>query len=268
MRYPELEETLPEELRQLFWVGVGIFICLGLFIILFVLLFNARKNRLLREKLQMESAFEQVLLQTRVEIQEETLKNVSHEIHDNVGQVLSLAKLHLNSMHLVTTAHTPDKIEAAIELVSKAISDLRTLSRTINGNNILGKGFDVSVAALVESLNHLDNMSGIYLLEGKPVKLDPKKELVLFRIVQEAINNAVKHSKAKHITAHLSYAGSICKLCVEDDGLGFDPASPALVNLSSGLINMEERAKMIGASFKLTSIVNSGTSIIIQIPTS
>src|SRR5947207_14144326 len=109
---------------------------LASFIILFVLFHNSRQRKNRRARMKLQSQYQPELLSTQLEIQEQTLKNISLEIHDNVGQVLSLAKLNLNTMDIAKTEQLQGKIDNTLSQVSKAINDLRDLSKSFNTDNI------------------------------------------------------------------------------------------------------------------------------------
>ncbi len=106
-----------------------------------------------------------------------------------------------------------------------------------------------------------------FLVNGEHVLLDDKKEIVLFRIVQEAINNIIRHSEATEICIKLDYLSNLLKLQIEDNGKGFSleekSTGPTQV---SGIYNMQHRAKLIEAEFQLESKIGSGTSITVKTP--
>src|SRR5258705_13572772 len=108
-------------------VGTILFLFLTLFIIMNLLLYYYKRKRHYAENESLKNQFQQTLLQTQLEIQEQTLKNISQEIHDNIGQALSLAKLNLNTMPPTNDETLQQKILNSNELVSKAIIDLRDL---------------------------------------------------------------------------------------------------------------------------------------------
>ena len=150
----------------------------------------------------MQSLFQNELLQTQLEIQEQTLKTISEEIHDNVGQVLSLAKLNLNTFEI----NPEKKLTDTKQLISKAINDLRDLSRSMHGDRIAELGLQQSVADEFQILENSGEFKTHLKITGELYKLPPQKEMVLFRIVQEALNNCIKYSKAKNIILELNYA--------------------------------------------------------------
>jgi signal transduction histidine kinase len=234
-------------------------------IILFLLWFiiNYQKKTILftAEKKEMQSHFQQELLRTQIEIQEQTLKTISEEIHDNVGQVLSLAKLNLNTLDNVGDK----KIQDTKNLVAKAINDLRNLSRSIHGDRIAELGLQQSVEDELSILQNSGQFTTALQIHGAAYKLTPQKEMVLFRIVQEALNNAVKYSKAKNITVQMDYRPNEFCIAVEDDGCGFDIENLPAAKTGIGLNSMKSRAALINGVYKIQSTLNKGTTINVNV---
>ena len=246
-----------ESLTTLIILGSVILVVLIFFVILLSYLFTSRKNKLLQEKKIMKSQFQQELLQTQLEIQEQTLKTISEEIHDNVGQVLSLAKLNLNTFEL----NPEKKLTDTKQLISKAINDLRDLSRSMHGDRIAELGLQQSVADELQILENSGEFKAHLKITGEPYKLPPQKEMVLFRIVQEALNNCIKYSKAKNITLQMNYAAESFSLFVTDDGTGFDTN----IKTGIGLKSMQNRATLIAGNFSIQSSAGKGTAICITL---
>ncbi len=215
----------------------------------------------------MKSQFRQELLQTQLEIQEQTLKTISEEIHDNVGQVLSLAKLNLNTVVNINDEQAQLKIDSTKNLVSKAINDLRNLSRSLHGERIGEIGLQEAISNELKIVQNTGHFKTDLKITGQVYKLDPQKEMVLFRIVQEALHNAVKHSNAAHLIVLMKYNAADFTLTISDDGIGFQPDQLAASKAGIGLKSMQNRAALIGAAFSLQSSKNKGTSIIIELPT-
>ena len=236
-----------DELFYILIIATLMFFLLSFFIVYLAIFQNKRK-----------SIFKQQLLQTQLEIQEQTLKNISEEIHDNVGQVLSLAKLNLFTFE---NSNEP-KLQDTKNLVSKAINDLRNLSRSMHGDVIAELGLQQSIANELSIIQNTRQFITKLNFSGIAYKLDQQKEMVLFRIVQEALNNCIKYSKAQHITVQMNYETGCFLLTVADDGIGFGTQS----NSGIGLKSMQNRATLIGAVFEINSSNEKGTSIIITLP--
>lgn len=254
---PEKEESI----IQIVAVGTLLLLLVGSFIISFLFLYGKRQKKHQIEKLAMQNNFQQELLRTQLEIQEQTLKNISQEIHDNIGQTLSLAKLNLNTMD-VEKATTVDKIHTTKELVGKAIHDLRDLSRSLNTDSILSAGLVKAIEIELGIIEKAGVFEIRFSVSGKPIRIDPKKELILFRIIQEAINNIIKHSNASLIKVDLDFRESGLEIIIADNGRGFAFSEQSD---GSGLRNMNSRAQLIGGSLEVNSSTN-GTTIILNVP--
>lgn len=254
-----------ESLTTFILLGTIIVIFFVAFVVLLSYMFTAKKNKLIQEKQLMKTQFEQELLQTQVEIQEQTLNTISEEIHDNVGQILSLAKLNLNTVKEIINPQTRLKIENAREMVSKAINDLRDLSRSLQGEKAGEIGLVEAITNELKVLQNTGQYNTQLKIEGQLYKLDPKKEMVLFRIVQEALHNAVKHANASELKVFLNYSPLIFSLQVCDNGVGFSQNSLQASKTGIGLQNMQNRTALIGGDFNIESSKSCGTSIRVEI---
>ncbi|MES2847819.1 MAG: ATP-binding protein [Bacteroidota bacterium] len=208
----------------------------------------------------------QELLKTRLEIQEQTLQNISEEIHDNIGQVLSLVKLNLNTFPENLGDEVQKKLHDTELLLSKAIEDLRDLSQSMNTDKINSLGIEAALEQQLKQLQKTGKFTTKLHVGGNKFTLPPQKEMVLFRIVQESLNNAVKHSSAKNIEIELMYRpGCGLVLQITDDGNGFNPETNHPSKTGIGLKNIHNRASLIGAVFSLHSSLNNGTTISIEL---
>jgi two-component system, NarL family, sensor kinase len=240
--------------------GTVVFALLVTAIMIFLFQIQKKNQTYLYEKQLMKTQFEQELLQTQLEIQEQTLKTISEEIHDNVGQVLSLAKLNLNTFE----SNSEQKLQDTKQLISKAINDLRDLSRSMHGDRIAELGLQQSLTDELQILENSGEFKTHLKITGESYKLPPQKEMVLFRIVQEALNNGIKHAKAKNITLQLNYKPEVFTLTVADDGIGFD-TTLVQGRKGIGLKSMQNRAQLIGGTCTLQSSPGSGVSITIEL---
>jgi two-component system, NarL family, sensor kinase len=262
--YCMFKDVGEESLTTLIVLGTIILVVLVSFVILLSYFFTARKNKLLKEKELLHAQFQQELLRTQLEIQEQTLNTISQEIHDNVGQVLSLAKLNLNTL----PNNSDQKIQDTKNLVSKAINDLRNLSHSLHGDVIAAHGLQQSI---VNELNIIESTKAFatkFTVSGAMVKISPQKEMVLFRMVQEALHNIVKHSGAAAIDVAMQYSADKLQITVIDNGKGFDltPLTEAGSKAGMGIHSMYNRAKLIDAVFNISSTTGSGTVITIDLP--
>ncbi|MFT3825861.1 MAG: ATP-binding protein [Chitinophagaceae bacterium] len=239
------------------------------FIVVFIVLYQKRHKKYIEEKTALENNFHQALLQAQLEIQEQTLQNISQEVHDNIGQVLSLAKMYLGTMYTASTEQLHAKLDDTRGLVGKAIQDLRDLSKMLHTGYVTEMGLLRSVEYELEMLRKTGTIEAVAEVEGTPYKSDARKELILFRIIQEVIHNVIKHAEAGRITVLFNYQPAYLSVTLTDNGKGFDMT---LLNTNEntkfglGLRNMQNRAHLIGAEFSLSSIPGNGTTVTLILP--
>src|SRR5664279_5610649 len=191
-------------------------------IIVLVLVYQTRDRQYIGEKKQLKITFEKEILESKLEIQEQTLKNISQEIHDNIGQVLSLVKLNINTMNCNEPVQIQNKINDSRQLITKAIQDLRDLSKSLNTDYIVDSGLSKALEYQLDMIRKTGVYEVKFDIEGKQYRLGNQQELILFRIVQEVLNNIMKHSKATLIDVKLLFDPGMFTLKIVDNGVGFD----------------------------------------------
>ena len=245
-------------------VGIIVFmVVIGLLV--FVILFYQKKRFQHQQQLaQKNKEFSEQLLQSQIEIQEQTFNAISNEIHDNVGQILSLAKVQLN---IIDQKETLDRtiLTDAKESVSKAITDLRDIAKGLN-SDMIGQ---TDLHEIIEQELHRINRSGLLTthtrLEGEVKSLVQQKKLIIFRMIQECLQNIIKHSKASRVDLSFRYERDHLKITIADNGLGFDK-SMLKYRDGLGLNNIFNRAKLIGGSATIDTAPGEGTTITIISP--
>lgn len=239
----------------------------ALFIVGFFFTYQRKKIKSSQEIVLLKENFKQTLLQSQLEIQEQTLKNISQEIHDNIGQVLSLAKLNLFTMNPEKPEQLVQKIQDSRNLVSKAIVDLRDLSHSMNTDYIEDLGLIRSIEYELEMILKTGQLNTQLTITGPVTRFDKQKELITFRIVQEVINNIIKHAGAGLIDVRADYSDRDLRVQIRDDGKGMNLYDLPNGNGSGlGLKSMHNRAGLIGAAFNLESAPGQGTTITIVLP--
>jgi two-component system NarL family sensor kinase len=249
-------------------VGLATTICLffitGTMIFSIVLLSNARKKTHLQEKDKLQQQFREELLQTQLEMQEQTFNSISQEIHDNVGQTLSLVKVQLNILQQKKSLDMA-LVEDARDCVGKAMSDLRDIANSLNTKRVEQSTLSFLAENELRKINRLGMFETVFETAGEEKPITEKKKLVIFRIVQEALQNVIKHSKARNISVNLIYEKESLTTTVSDDGIGFN-ASTIPGNAGLGLQNLIDRASLIGGQALISSEVDCGTKVIVKIP--
>jgi signal transduction histidine kinase len=266
--HPNYRE-IQEGLTGYVYVGTVIFLLLAGLFVFFLIISLERRKKLKGEQEKMKTEFQQTLLQSQLEIQEQTLHNLSQEIHDNIGQVLSLAKLYIGTIDIYQPETALEKINDSRDLVGKAIQDLRNLARSMNTGHITELGLLRSIEYELELIGKSGALIPQFNVQGQPVKIDAQKELILFRIFQELINNIIKHAGAKKVDIRIVFTGEMLNITVTDNGKGFDatqPDHPGNPKSGLGLRNMKSRAQLIGADLSISSIPGTGTTTHIRMP--
>ncbi|UJH91238.1 histidine kinase [Antarcticibacterium sp. 1MA-6-2] len=231
--------------------------------IIFFITFQKRKNKLIYEKFEAEKRFEEELTQSKLEIQEQTLKNVGWELHDNIGQLLSVANMQLNI--LSRTIENPSKtpLLEIKEVVAQSLQEVRSLSKSLNNEVIDYTGLQASVKNELARFARLNVIKTELKISGSEVPIPQKDAIILFRILQEFFSNVIKHSKADNLEVEFLYTPNTLKIIALDNGIGYNAED---IEKSSGLLNMESRAELIGAGFDLNSSPGNGSSLILQYP--
>ncbi len=240
-------------------------ICAGL--LLLVAMYNRRRKLHLEEKTLMNQQFESELLKTHIEVQEQTMQTIATDLHDNIGQLLSLTTLTLNSINLKEHDKSEKKINTSLELVHKSIKELRDLAKLLQGEQLVETGLGL---AIKQELDRLKRISS-YKLKVKNKLLDltvssPNKDLIILRILQEIINNIIKHSKATNIEIETSLVKEILYLCVSENGIGFDYEEIKKQKKGIGLYSIHKRVEMINGKIQINSNLSTGTQITVEIP--
>jgi two-component system NarL family sensor kinase len=230
-----------------------------------------KKQSIFQNQLEtIKDNYEKELLRSQLEMQEQTFQFISREIHDNIGQFISLAKLYLNTLDLNDRESTVEKVFQSTELLTKALDDLRDLSRSLSSELIQNAGLIKAIEIQVMQLQKTGKYHILMDIQGNYQYLDEQREIILFRILQESINNIVRHANAQEIIILLSYLTTHVKLYIQDNGNGFDSDInlPGYYkkNATSGIGNMLKRAKMIEAELSINSKRGGGTAICITVP--
>ncbi|SFQ08805.1 sensor histidine kinase [Parafilimonas terrae] len=246
--------------------GTLIVVLLSVALFIFFGIFQKKSFKLKLEKQQLETQFEHSLLQTQLEIQEQTLQHISNELHDNIAQVAGIIKMNLNTIKLNDTDKTAQRLEEIKELTHQLITDIRTLSVNMNGERVAQIGLCKALETEIERINKTELFTAIFEKEGDILFLEDDKVIILYRMVQEILNNMIKHSNAKEIRLMLLAEEDLVRLTVTDNGDGFDVDDKLKNGTGAGLHNLRKRAKLINAQLTIDSAIGKGTHIKIELP--
>lgn len=193
------------------------------------------------------------------------LQQISQEIHDNIGQTLSLAKLNLHSMQKLSELGENQKVEETLQLVARAIRDLREISANLHSDNITDFSLIEAIRSELQTISRIGAFKTDLRISGKGYPLSSQTEFVLFRISQEILNNIIKHAGAQSIVVRIQYEANCFSLRIQDDGCGINGKDYFLKG--QGIRNIQGRAKLLGGQLDIDTKPNEGTAVSILLPT-
>jgi signal transduction histidine kinase len=201
----------------------------------------------------------------KIEMQQETMSYIGKEIHDNIGQKLTLASLYAQQLeHENETPEEKDKIDNISFLINQSLSDMRELSKSLTDNSIENNMIYKLIEDECERVRKLNLFTIKFICHSKTITLDYQFKAVIIRIIQEFIQNSIKHAACKNITLQLDVSKKNITLMLLDDGKGFDLSTNYAHGI--GLKNMKERTDILNGALKIESKINVGTKITVTIP--
>lgn len=250
----------------IFLYGISILFLLLFSIILFLLhYYKKRQQKHIESIVLIKQDYENTILNTQLEIQEQTFQHISREIHDNISLSLTLAKLQLNTFDWNEREKSATKLESSIKLLGSSIAQLSDISKSLNADIIIQQGLLKALEEEIERIRHTDQFELEYEVKGSPVFMDSNKELIIFRIIQEAFNNVIKHAKASVVQLQLDFCPQQLQICIADNGKGFNQ-DISKNRGNAGLKNMETRANILKGEMQVFSSPESGTNLLFTIP--
>ena len=220
------------------------------------------------ERKQAEAALADVSRRL-IEAQEQERHRIARELHDDIGQRLALLAVELEQLHQ-SHSDLPEIRRRMGELHKQVIeiaTDTQTLSHELHSTKLEYLGPVVAMQGLCRELGEQTNMKIDFKSQDLPAPLPPNISLCLFRVLQEALHNSVKHSGARHIEVGLWGTPNEIHLVVSDLGVGFD-SEAARERRGLGLVSMEERLKLLQGTISIESEPQRGTTIHARVPLS
>lgn len=211
-----------------------------------------------------EEQHKKELLNTQLEIQQQTMSHIGREIHDNLGQKLTLASLNIQKLMLNKEfQNATNSLNTINQIINESLSMLRGLSKTLTDNSLDYKTFFEIVNEEVYKINQLNHFK-INIDFDETIDFDYQQKVVLFRITQEFIQNSIKYAKCSSIDLILKIENYRIIYILKDNGIGFDLNS--IENKGIGINNMKKRIEFLNGSININSKINLGTTVEIYIP--
>jgi two-component system, NarL family, sensor kinase len=250
-------------------IGATLALLLVGFIVTILFLYQRRRHQQEQELAQMKDLYEQEALKSQLEIQENTLKNISQELHDNIGQMLSVVKMSLAVLPVQKEHEAFEPIQNSRQILNKAIVDLSNLTKSLHTDRITEIGLAEAIRYELEAVKKSGILQVEFSVTGEEFHFDDQKKIFLFRMFQENLNNIIKHSQATAVKTSLNYSGdNTFVMHIEDNGIGFNVEEKRKSVSSSsgvGLKSLFNRAALVGAELSMESEPGKGTRVTIEL---
>jgi len=224
------------------------------------------------EKLLREHNQRKILSKRLIDLLEKDRRQIAMELHDHIGQILASLKMDIEMIHgKLGPEHRElgGRITAVQERTIQAIKDVKNISRGLRPGMLDALGLVPSLSGLFNEIQRQTDIEINFFSRNVPKRFGPEKELAIYRIAQEAMNNIVKYARAKKVFVNLVKKDEGISLSVEDDGIGFDQKKIMETmgeELPLGLLIMRERAEQLDGEFILESQTGKGTHLLVEIP--
>ena len=244
---------------------VYIFLAAILTAILFTSLYVIRWNRRLFAQLSVLSEQRSELAQKLISTQESTLREISRELHDEFGQILTA----VGSMLSRAGNHAPEgsplreELREVAEIAQSTLQTVRSLSQALHPVMLDEIGLESTIDWYVQTAEKQTGIDISYEKSGVPVPLEGSLGVHIYRVLQEALNNVTRHSGARQAWVRLRFLPEALELEVEDHGKGFAPQSTAQ---GIGLVAMRERAQLVGGTIEFLQPEQGGTLVRLRVP--
>ena len=259
-----------QEIYAIILIASALAILLVGFIVTTLFLYQRRQHRQEQQLARVKDEYQQELLRSQLEIQETTFKTIAQELHDNIGQVLSVVKLSLSILPLEKDHAAYESVQTSRMMLNKVIYDMGNLTKGLHTDRITQIGLVEAMSFDLDSMQRTGLLQVDLSVEGDEYRLEDQRSIFLYRMFQEMMNNILKHSRATHVNIAVNYSiDNKFVLKVEDNGIGFDVTKKRTQTSSSsgiGLKSMTNRASLIGAQITVQSQLGKGTSIKVELP--
>jgi signal transduction histidine kinase len=206
-----------------------------------------------------------------IEAHEEERTWIARELHDDIGQQLALLANNLELMEKDapdSIAEIRNRVSEQLKRVREIASDVQAISHRLHSSKLRYLGIVAAAKSFCQELSEQHNVEIDFIHADIPPAVPEEISLCLFRVMQEGLQNAVRHSGVRHFEVQLRGVSSEIQLTIRDSGVGFDPDEAMLNNRGLGLINMRERIALVHGTFVVTSKPERGTEINIRVPLS
>ncbi len=255
-----------DNLVYLLFFGVTGMLFLAVAIVLFFVVYQRRLSNQQEKLRQAELEYQKKLLNASITTQEKERERIAQDLHDSVGATLSTTKLYMHQMERTEGGKFLELKTEATRLLDDTIQNIRDTTRNLLPVNLERFGLIASVADLCQRHQRYGPLLIDFIHAGEK-RFDPDQELALYRIIQELLNNTLKHAQAKKVTIHINLLNDVGQLKYSDDGIGFDlERAPQTEQKGVGIKSMISRAALLNAELDWKSSPGHGFQLSLIFP--
>jgi PAS domain S-box-containing protein len=222
------------------------------------------RKKLEQELLEKQVNHQRQITQATIDGQENERREIGRELHDNIGQQLTTIKLFLDLARTSTESHADEMMAMAQKGIGELINEVRAISRALVPSTLKDLGLSESITELVESIGRSQLLHiGFESFDFDEDQLKDNQKLTLFRIIQEQLNNIVRHADAREVRIDLNNRDGQLVLEIRDDGNGFDPGK---LKKGLGIQNMQNRAELFQGKAEIISQPGQGCLLRVSMP--
>ncbi len=250
-----------------YFIGTLGMVLLALSVFFFFITYQKRMLKKQLELNETRARQQEEILQNTISAQEKERKRIAQDLHDEVGAMLSVVKLNVGRIEKKSEEPVAKELAAETKTyLDEVITEVRRISRSLLPPSLEKLGLYFALEELANWVNKADQLKIFCWKGGEQFRFENKKELAVFRIVQELLNNAIKHAGASIIYVNARFSPNRnLMISVTDNGKGFDMKEK--MNTGLGLKNLESRSEIMNAKFKMKSTPGKGTTAIIFLNT-
>lgn len=203
-----------------------------------------------------------------IEAEEKERRRIAQDLHDGVGQILSAAKLNLSALESkikLTAQDQKDAYKNALDLIDDSVKEVRAVSHNMMPNTLIKLGLASAIREFITKIGNVADLKVDLEIVGLDQRIDESIETVLYRVVQEIVNNIIKHAKANHISLQLIKHEKEITIMIEDNGVGFDTEKIHTFE-GIGLKNIISRIEFLNGTVHFDSGKGRGTNVVIEVP--
>ncbi len=227
-----------------------------------VIYFRNRQRKLAEEMKLMEKQHHIQELTARMEGEEKERTRLARELHDGVGGLLSATRMHASSFNVTreTEEQSETERERVLSMLDQASREIRNIAHNLSPDIVVSQGLDLAIRQFCDRLSNSNLQIECFVL-GNPAILDARLTLTVYRMVQELVNNVVKHARANHALVQVSVHDELVLVSVEDNGVGYDASRDAGI----GILNLRSRINELDGTLTIDSSPGKGTVVNIEL---